>query len=394
MSWRCVLGDTVTGRLAQRVDIPNFSWSVTVSDASLRTSVDRGAGETSASGITLPWSAVPGSTRAEKASSVASYRRSLTLMWDEGGLLAPVVWGAVGLRTDSYLDTSFDLVSAMGLLSGRYLVREGVFGASEGTTRDEIALSGLSQRAIACEAVRLCTSAKPGGALPIDLPYLGEAGAHERSFKGFDVQNLACSDVIEGITSVQGGPDVQLRPYLADGSRVRLRLLAGSDADVYLGQSDVHALTCFAGGGTAQDLRVDHAPPVMRVYATGSGTDEGKLCALAEDLSLCRTSDPWPLLESALSEPDADDLSILSGRAGADLAGSARPVMQLSCRVDFDDPAVPPPGSIWPGEVVRLVVEDHPALPDGVYESRLMQMSGDQSSVATLVFDPVYETVW
>ena len=43
--WRCWIADTRTGQLVAPVDIPSFSWSVSVGDSSLSTTRDKGVGE-------------------------------------------------------------------------------------------------------------------------------------------------------------------------------------------------------------------------------------------------------------------------------------------------------------------------------------------------------------
>lgn len=397
MSWRCYLGDTMTGLLDRPIDLPSFSWSVDVGDSSLATNRDKGAGTDEWGGITVPWTAIGESDPSARASALSASRRCLTLLWEtgDGSPGVPVVWGAIGQRTDTWLDTSFSLDSAMSLLSGRYACREGQYGSGPGgTSPGTIRYEGLSYRGIMCALVELCTSRKPGGALPIDLPYLGEAGTRAREYSEYDIQNNSCAQLIENLSNVINGPDVQFRPYLADGSHVRVRLVAGSDGDVFIGQSTVHTLTCFPGGGTLQGATVDHAGPVMRVYSSGAGTDAAQVCHLSEDLTLSSLRDPWPLVEATYSDSDTDALDVLVAHADARLASNSRPLMQLSGRVDFDDPRVPAPGSIWPGEMVDIDVRGFPTLPDGTYRMRLMQMSGDQSSVATLKFDvtddPVY----
>lgn len=395
MSWRAYLGDTMTGLIDRPVDLPCFSWAVTVSDSSLATSRDKGAGTEDWSGVTVPWSAVGGGTAAERASALSPSRRFLALLWEgEGGAVAPVLWGAIGQRTDTWLDTSFSLDSAMTLLSRRLVVAEGAYGTGPGgTSPASLRLEGLSYRGIVSEIVRVATS-KPAGALPIDLPYLGEAGTRAREYAAFDVQNNSADRLIENVCDLIGGPDVQFRPYMADASHVRLRLLAGSDADRYLGQGEVHTLTCFPGGGTIQGLTVDHAGPVMRVYASGSGTDAAQICHLSEDLSLCELMDPWPLVEEAYSDADTDSPDVLARHADATLAGNCRPLMQLSGEVDFADPGVLAPGSMWPGERVDIAVAGFPTLPDGVYRCRLMEMSGDQSTRARLTFDVMDDPIY
>lgn len=453
MSWVAYLGDTMTGQISQQIDVPNFSWSITVSDTTFTTTRDKSVEDDSGHGVTLPWGAVPADDPSERASMLMPIKRCLSLMWiGDDDVVHPIIWGAIGPRTDSWEDTSFDIMSAMSILENRFVINENVFGAvngytkvqeyddwkqpdnddrgySEGAhvkhngrvweskvdgnkqepgkgdswedqgdvpvpqpatfTRNAIYYGGMSLRGIASEVGRLCTDYKPAGQLPIDWTYLGEKGKHERTYDGFDVGNNSCADVLDKITNVLSGPDMQFRPYLADNQHVRLRFLAGSDSDIYLGQSVVHSLSCFPGGGSLQDVQVDFGYPTERVYGTGSGTDEAQLCHLSQDLSLCQMRDPWPLLEVHYNDSDGDSAALIKDHTDAELSASSWPAMQLRGTVDFADPDVPAPGSIWPGETVDVSLTGFPTIPDGVYEMRLMSMSGDQTTKATLDFKAI-----
>lgn len=379
----------MTGLIDRPVDVPNFSWTVEVSDSALSTTTSGEVESMDWSSVTVPWTALMETDPEARSQALSTSRRCLTLCWDDGsgGVGTPVVWGAIGERTDTWLDTSFSLDSPMGILSQRVAVPELTFGQGEGSTSTaRVTLTG-SWRSIACQLVQMCCGSKPAGSLPIDLPYLSEDGSASLGIDTYDVGNLACSDLLESIASSDGGPDIQFRPYLYDDSHVRVRLVAGADSDPGLPQGAIHTLTCFPGGGTMQEVSIDRTGPVMRVYGTGSGTDEAQLCHLSEDLSLCRLSDPWPICEAVASDSDLDTASAVSAMADAYLAANGTPLCQVSCEVDLNDPLVPAPGEMWPGELVDLAMDGFPTLPDGVYRCRLMRMSGDQSSVVTLKFD-------
>lgn len=384
--WSCQLFDTLTGQLAEPIDIPNVSWSVNVSDCSLSTTKDKGTGEGEMNSLTLPWEAVPGATNGAKQRAIAAYRRGLVLAWD--GIA--VVAGIIGDRKDGWLDTTFDLVSPMSFLEQRYVVNENTFGkASGGTTTSNIELRKLSFRAIACEIVRLATSAKPGGQLPIYLPYEGEAGGHQRTYYGYNVANNDAKKLLDALTNVIGGCDIQFRPEFTSDQYMRWTLYCGSDAEpLFLGQSPTPSLTAFPGGGTAEDVVVAHDGATHRVYQTGAGQDQATLCYLAEDLTLVNRSDPYPLVETHKSNTDDEKLSLVQSHARANLANLNYPVCQVTCSVNAADPANPvKPGLVWPGEPIDLYVEGHPALPDGVHEMRLMEMSGDLGTTVDLTFD-------
>jgi len=302
--WRCYLMDTMTGLLGAPLDVPRLSWDLTVPDSSLSTTDDKGLGAMDATGLSLPWADVPATDAAGRNSALAPSRRSVCLMWDEGdgSAAVPVLVGAIGQRTDGERDTGFDLSSPMAMLDDRIAVREGAYGTSAGSTStDAVSLSGMSLRAIVCELVRLCTSAKPGGTLPIDLPYLGEAGGHERTYSAYDVANLSCRRLIEAIANVSGGPDVQLRPYLADGLP-----RAGSGDLVRRGSptseraSPRRGIVPHAHGGSraadpSRALKVaTHRCPRCASTGGGAGSDVATIGATSRrTCRLCSGRTPW-----------------------------------------------------------------------------------------------------
>lgn len=393
--WRCYLCDTMTGLLGAEVDIPSFSWSLTISDCSFDTTKDKGTGEGEASSITVPWTALPGDTPSARAGNVATGRRGLVLCWEDDSGLVPIIFGAIGDRTDTYWDTSFSLDSVMTILGNRYCVDDDDFGT--GTTTDDdgnkitgvstgqIYFSDMSLRGIASEVGSLCTDGKTGGQLPIDWTYLGESGDHERTYETYNVSNLSCADIFDKLANVSGGPDMTFHPYMSDSQHVRLTFLAGSDADVYLGQDTLVYLSQY------NDLTVDHAYPYTKVYETGSGSEYEQLCYLAEDLSLNTTSDPHPLMEACNNDSEDDSLAEVQSAAEAYLDACKMPLCQVSCSVDVN---ILPLGHIWPGEVVRVPIDDFPTLPDGDYDMRLMEMSGDEGNMVDLTFDVMEDPVF
>lgn len=392
--WRCYLADTMSGQLAEPIDIPSFTWTAAISDSSMATTRDKGAGTYEASGLELPWTAVPGSDAPARQRALAPYRRSVVLMWEDEAGRTPVVVGAIGPRLDGWLDTSFELVSMANLLGQRIVVPEGAYGKGSpaGTTTQDLAYRNMSLRAIASAIGQRATGDKPGGYLPIDWAYAGEAGSHQRTYYGHNAQNNGFSKLLDAMTNVIGGPDAQLRPYMADETHVRHRLEMGTDASPELDQTGlVRTLTSFPGGGTLEEVRVAHTAPVMRIYAHGAGQDKGQLGFLAEDLTLVRQRDPWPLIEEAASFSDDATLDLLRRHAQARLAACSRPLAQVTGSIWLDDPATPSITEIWPGQIVSVDIEGHPGLPDGAYDMRLMEMRGDQSSKVEVTFDPILD---
>lgn len=542
--WNFFLYDTMSGRLAQQIDVPAFTWSMSVSDASFATSKDKGVGEDDLSGLELPWGQIPGVDAAARASALMPYKRGIVLFWhssaDDPNLPGrPILAGALGVRRSTRDDVSVPFVSMLGLLEDRYLVHEGRFGKGPGNSSpDEFRWVNLSYRALACETIRQCTEMKPGGSLPIDLPYLGEHGTHqlpevsgdeeakpesgektvkkvnksngwvqttveadkttvvdhtekvtsktvtvkekytvwqkgkrvvrtrdkqktirtgrtvtevktetkpkgsyrvektvtktvttysydkngketgstkrtegptttveakpiEVTYRDFNVVNHRCSDILRAIANSAGGPDMQFRPYLTeDGQHIRFRFLAGSDGDIFLHQDKRLSLSYAAGeAGTLENVSVDRAQPVQRVYGVGAGTGKGTLTFLAEDLTLVSQSDGWPLVEYTYQDSKAEEIAMLRSGATGLLQANGRPLMQVKGEINaFDMDASGMPlhalGSFWPGEMFDISIQGFPDVPDGVYAMRLMQMSGDETGKVELTFDittdPVY----
>ena len=391
--WQPYLCETMTGLIKSPIDIPSFSWEMSVGDSALATTKDKGTGEGEASSITVPWTAVPASDAAGRSSALSSVRRGIVLMWHEeedgDGLGRPIIYGAIGQRKDTALDTSFDLLSPLTLLGNRVAVPEGVFGTGgNGQTRGQISYKNLSLRAIVSDLGRIST-AKPGGCLPIDWSYSGERGPRERTYYNYNVGNNSCKKLFEDISNVENGPDIQLRPYLYDSQHVRLRLLAGSESEPYLGQSSLRRLTW---PGTINDLTVDHLGPVSRVYATGAGSEDEQMGYLASDTSLQSMSDPYPLVEEVVSFSDDDNFSVLKSHANARLAVDKYPVMQITATINVTGKQII--GSLWPGEVVELAIDGFPTLPDGVYNQRVMSMRGDESDNVTIIFDVTRDPIY
>lgn len=397
MSWRAYVFDTITGLIRCPIDIPSFSWSMSISDSTLATTRDKNVGAEEATGLKLPWGAVPASNARERARLLSQDRRSIMLCWhtpwDGNSIGTPLIGGAITPRTDTAADTSFTLESPLGILSNRYLVDTGKFGKdANGTTRNVISYRNLSRRGLAAEYGARVTGGKHGGKLPIDWNYQGETGHENRDYHGYDIQNLDFKSFLTRLTNLENGPDCTFRPKLSDDTHFRWDFLAGTDGDVFIGQNHVTSFSYSPRGGSIEDITVDHSGPIHRRYVTGSGTGDGMKCAMAEDLTLVLQSDPWPLREMADSDNDINDVSLLRRAANGLLAGQSMPIMQIRGAIhanDVDQAGIPlhPLGSFWPGEEITLDIHSFPTLEDGRYKTRLMSMRGDETDKVTLTFD-------
>lgn len=382
--WNSYICDTISGLMITPIEIQNFSWHISVSDSSLSTNTRRNIGEDGLSQISLPWVSVPSNTPEGRNSILYPMKRSIVLMWDD----TPVIFGTIGYRIDSEDCTDFSLLSIQDILSSRYLVRENVFGKSYGgTTNDTISYNNMSLRGIAADIIRKCTREKPSGGLPIDTQYDGEAGNHQRTYYGYNVSNNAADKLLNEITNVQDGIEMRFVPYKKENN-IRLRFEAGTDSEPELVNSNSkRTLTWFSNGrGLIEGLKVSNIGPSMRVYGTGAGQDDSTLCHLAQDLSLCQTRDPWPIIESVVSDTSWDNIDLLRRHSEGTLESSKYPLCQMKGSVhinDFEDQFM---GMVWPGDLIDIDIRDHPSLPDGIYTTRILRMEGDSTDKVSLTF--------
>lgn len=382
--WSSYICDTISGLMITPIDLQSFSWHMSVSDSSLSTNTKRNIGEDGLSQISLPWASVPSNTPEGRNSILYPMKRSIVLMWDN----TPVIFGTIGYRVDSEDCTDFSLLSIQDILSSRYLVRENVFGKSYGgTTNDTISYNNMSLRGIAADIIWKCTREKPSGGLPIDTQYDGEAGNHQRTYYGYNVSNNAADKLLNEITNVQDGIEMRFVPY-KKGNNIRLRFEAGTDGEHELVNSNAkRTLTWFSNGrGLIEELKVSNIGPSMRVYGTGAGQDDSTLCHLAQDLSLCQTRDPWPIIESVVSDTSWDNIDLLRRHSEGTLESSKYPLCQMKGSVhinDFEDQFM---GMVWPGDLIDIDIRDHPSLPDGIYTTRILRMEGDSTDKVSLTF--------
>lgn len=382
--WNSYICDTISGLMITPIEIQNFSWHMSVSDSSLSTNTRRDIGEDGLSQISLPWASVPSNTPEGRNSILYPMKRSIVLMWDD----TPIIFGTIGYRVDSEDCTDFSLLSIQDILSSRYLVRENVFGKSYGgTTNDTISYNNMSLRGIAADIIRKCTREKPSGGLPIDTQYDGETGNHQRTYYGYNVSNNAADKLLNEMTNVQDGIEMRFVPYKKENN-IRLRFEAGTDSEHELVNSNAkRTLTWFSNGrGLIEGLKVSNIGPSMRVYGTGAGQDDSTLCHLAQDLFLCQTRDPWPIVESVVSDTSWDNIDLLRRHSEGTLESSKYPLCQMKGSVhinDFEDQFM---GMVWPGDLIDIDIRDHPSLPDDIYTTRILRMEGDSTDKVSLTF--------
>ena len=207
------------------------------------------------------------------------------------------------------------------------------------------------------------------------------------TYRDFNVANHSCADILRAISESEGGPDMLFRPYItADGRYVRWRFEAGSDADPGLPTDRHVSLSNYPhAGSTLEHMQIDRAYPIQRVYGVGAGKGSATLTCMAQDLTLAMSEDPMPLQEAVYSDSGAEAIGVLRSGTEGELSSRKQPIMQIRGRLHLD--SVHTMDEMWPGTPVSLYVEGWPDLDTGIYECRLMKITGTQSDDVDVVFD-------
>lgn len=396
--------DIHTGQILNKIDIGSFNWTLTINDAEMSTQRSRQPGQDEVSSIDVAWSAVPGETQADKALSLMPGMRAIAVFSQEddeylnNGMGIPILWGGISDRHSDWESTTFALESVYRMMEDRVAVPEGWFKDNRST--NALQFSKRSIRGIAAYIGWLCTDQKPGGILPVDWQYVNEkhiwrsgedSNKHVRTYGAWNVNNISGKDIFDKLAGVQDGVDMQFRPYMSDVNHVRTKFVAGSDEEQYLlpESGEPVRFICHEGGGNLENLEVDYSKPYQRVYATGAGEDAETLTAYVEDMSTVNREGGLALHEMAMSSTDDENLAILKKHALARLDASKVPLMQFSGEFDENDLGSPRVGNIHAGEPCVIDLQGYPDIPDGLYNTRIMELSGNENSRVKVLFDAI-----
>lgn len=208
--------------------------------------------------------------------------------------------------------------------------------------KSQARLTGRSLGTIAQDIVRLCTTEKLGGHLPIRYgsPRETGTGLNERTYEGFNLANNGLWKRLTEISEVIGGPDIQFRPAYTrdDESTVEWVMVHGTRAQPAIAQDWTMDLdTTSSSSPVAKvDVKNDAADLTNRVYWTGAGEGAGTLIRMVQDPA--QLEDGMPLLESVGSTSDSENPALIQTHAERALAAGARPLQQITVKVDGSDP--------------------------------------------------------
>jgi hypothetical protein len=355
--WSAYLFETTTGSIGPRLEFETLDWSIELNGIE-------------STNLRLRKSELPD---VDLKYWFAPWWAGVVLFWDD----TPIVGGPIITRP--YEDFEFINIGCGGIrsvLTRRFVIEE-FANWDDLPKKGNINRAGMSLGTIVNEVVRIAQS-KPGGALPITYAVPDRAGVHERNYRGFNIANLNADDVLTKLSDVAGGPDIMFKPRLLRPGVLTFDLWTGTDTQPRIPQkyTPVWDTTTASGDVSKMSVNTTGTYQTSRVFAIGTGQDEGTVIKVASDDRLIQQR--YPLLETNISYSASEDSAVVTSHAVANLQANDEPLVEIQMSVRADGTI--PIGQFWPGDLVDVVTKGWQAIPDGTNQMRLLSISGDHSN--------------
>lgn len=281
----------------------------------------------------------------------------------------------IGRPYEAFTTLSMDCGGFRSILARRVVAPE--LGDWTQLSKAVLAYNGYSLGTIAKKVVQASLD-KSGGYLPISYPVPEQTTVndadHQRTYKGFNVSNLITDDVLTKISNVSNGPDIMFRPRLLNDSQLTFDMFTGTEGAPRIAQkiTPVWDTTSALGSVADMQMTITGAYQTNRVYAVGTGQDEGTVIRVASDTAPIVKD--YPLLETVISYSDSEDPNVVQSHANGSLTANTNMLHEIQMTVRAD--GVYPLGTFWPGDLVQIVVKGWVSLPDGTYNARLLNING------------------
>lgn len=355
--WSAYLFQMTTGQIGPKLNFESLSWKIDLND-------------TENIEIRLRKSDLPA---LDLNRWLSPWWAGVVVMWGT----TPVVAGPIITRPYE----SFDFISLgcggiRSVLAKRYLVQEFI-NWDELPKKGLLSWNNLSLGTIVKRVVEAAQN-KPGGRLPISYALPDIAGIHERNYKGFNISNLNVDDVLSKLSDVSNGPDIMFKPRLLRDNVLTFDLWTGTDVQprIYQKYYPVWDTTPVEGNTPTMNVVVTGTYQTDRVFAVGTGQDEGTVIKVATDQSMIQKG--YPLLESTISYSNSEDSTVVTNHAVANLSANLGPLLEVQMTVRGDSGIQF--GQFWPGDLVQVITKGWVSIPDGRTQMRLLSMSGDSSN--------------
>lgn len=210
----------------------------------------------------------------------------------------------------------------------------------------------------------------------------GTPGDHERNYRGFNLQNINCHDVLTKLSNVVDGPDIMFKPRLLRDDALTFDMWTGTEKQPRIYQKFTPVWDTTAERGQVVDMStiVTGSYQTNRTYSLGAGQDEGLLIKVnTNDGPL---NQQYPLLETVVNVGNSENETLVDLYGKSNLATNAYPLLEVQMTVRADGEI--PLGYFWPGDLVEVVTKGWLSLPDGVTQMRLLSITGDGSNSVKL----------
>lgn len=305
--------------------------------------------------------------------------------WWAGVLLryngTPIVAGPILARpNETPLTVSLSCGGIRSVLLRRYVVEEQSNWAK--LSKSVIKYKGLSLGTIAKRVVQKVLD-KPYGSLPINYPLPDEIitndAKHERTYKGFNVQNISCHDVLTKLSNVIGGPDIMFKPRMISDSRFTFDMWYGSENDPKIPQTIMPVWDTTADDSDISGLALIYTGTYLRsrVFSLGAGQDEGVIIKVAQSMEL--PAKGYPLLESAINYSNSEHPEVVLQHAQSNLRSNTEPLKEFQLEVYAGQESTFPIGTFWPGDYAKVYIKGWIGVPDGAHLMKILAMNGTGS---------------
>lgn len=362
--WTAHLFQTISGTIGPRIDFEKASWSVSLN-------------ETESLSVDLRKSDLP---KVDLNYWLAPWWAGVVYMWDG----KPIVAGPIiSRRSESYEYIYIDCVGIRGLLARRFTALEQSNWAN--LAKSVISYTGLSLGTIAQRVVKVAMS-KQGGMLPITFPIVEETAAndadHQRTYRGFNLQNINCDDVLTKLSNVVNGPDIMFKPRLIDDNTLTFDMWHGTELNPRIMQFNTPTWDIGADQSSVSDIDITMtgAYQTSRVYAIGAGQDQGKLIKVNSNLSSIQQG--FPLLETTRSSGNSENPAVVNAHSLAELRNNANMLQEIQMSVAAR--GLNGVGTFWPGDSAKLSMKGFLALDDGMHDVRILNMNGSHKEQVKL----------
>jgi hypothetical protein len=357
--------ETISGKFISNLDCKINSWA-------------RELNGTDTATIQLSPGALTLATRDNLRNITTPWRMSLLIAWE--GI--PIFYGPIITRQ---WDGKALKINAGGIKL--LLARRKAHNWAQPYASQVISYTNKSLGSIAVSLVQdvACDPLKAGSSLPIVFPssVVDTDPTHQRNYNGFENKDI--ESLIDDLTGVLNGPDVDFLPGWTDSSQTFMQytMRVGTPTAPALIQSNqiMFDATQPQSSVRAVSYTEDASQLVTTEWASGSGTDTGIL--MSKSTSTTLTSLGWPLLEGEKDYKTVSDQATLDTYTAGDLATNQTPTVQWGLTIDATQP--PMFGSYLLGDIARVRIANHLWIPDNDnYLMRIIGMSGDGSTSINL----------